>query len=333
MGFPLRTEIKIEKSNLCVDYNTPMLFIGSCFSDNVGGILSRLKFPVMSNPFGVLYNPVSISNSIDLAINRSDIVEENLIFQNNLWHSFSFHGSFSNVDKNTVVRNCNDSILNAHDFMKSAQCLFVTFGTAWVFESIETKQIVSNCHKLPSRQFKRFRLTVEEIVSEWKKLIDRIQKFNPALKIIFTVSPVRHFKDGAHENQLSKSTLLLAVDEIIKSCPVNQIEYFPAYEIVNDELRDYRFYANDMVHISETGIRFIFERFKESYLTSSTIAILSEIDDIVTAKEHRILSEDVMSIRKFGASMLKKIEKLNNIYPYVNFKPEFEYFKNLEGIE
>jgi hypothetical protein len=329
MSFPLMTEIKMEKSDIRVDYTTPMFFIGSCFSDNIGGILSRLKFPVMLNPFGVLYNPVSISNSIDSIINKTIIEEESLFYQNNLWHSFHFHGSYSGVEKKAVLKNCNNSLLEAHDFLKNAQCLFVTFGTAWVFESIENNQIVSNCHKLPSQQFNRFRLTVEEIVTAWKSLISEISKFNPSLKIVFTVSPVRHFKDGAHENQLSKSTLLLAIDEIIKLCPETTIAYFPAYEIINDELRDYRFYARDMVHISETGIQFIFERFKDCYLISSTLECLNEIDGIVMAKEHRFLTNDIVSIQKFGASMLKKIEKLNYIYPHINFESEFEYFKNL----
>ena len=329
MNLPFSTEVKIEKSNFIVDYNTPMLFVGSCFSDNIGGILQRVKFPVMLNPFGVLYNPVSIARSVDFIVRKVMMEEDSLIFQNNLWHSFNFHGSFSGVDKQEVLQRCNDSIVRSHDFLKNAQYLFVTFGTAWVYELARDNQIVSNCHKLPSKEFNRYRLSVDAIVSDWSNLISQLQKFNPELKIIFTVSPVRHFKDGAHENQLSKSTLMLAIDDLIKLYTEALVAYFPAYEIVNDELRDYRFYASDMVHVSDLGVQFIFERFKESFLSLSTIKCTKDVEGIVVAKEHRFLTDDKMSIKKFGASMLSKIEKLSNNYPYINFKPEYEYFKNL----
>jgi len=284
MNLPFRTEVKIEKSNFRVDYETSMLFVGSCFSDNIGGLLQRLKFPVMLNPFGVLYNPVSIARSISFIVKKTMMEEDSLIFHNNLWHSFNFHGSFSGVDKREVLQRCNDSILRSYDYLKNAQYLFVTFGTAWVFELARNNQIVSNCHKLPSKEFNRYRLSVATIVSVWSNLILLLQEFNPKLKIIFTVSPVRHLKDGARENQLSKSTLMLAIDEIIKLYTEAQVAYFPAYEIVNDELRDYRFYASDMVHVSDLGVQFIFERFKESFLSPSTVECVKDIESIVAAK-------------------------------------------------
>jgi hypothetical protein len=331
MDFPLRTEVTIEPSEWGLDYRTPALFMGSCFSDHIGGLLLRNKFPVMLNPFGVLYNPISLSVSLNMMLEQNEIKKEELVYHDHIWHSFKFHGSFSNSLPEKVAEKCNQSIRDSHYFLKSAQFLFVTFGTAWVFRHKKRGTIVSNCHKIPSSEFDRYRLTIEEIKEDWLTILSKIHEFNPQLKIIFTVSPIRHFKDGAHENQLSKSTLLLAVDEICKAHPTKQTGYFPSYELMNDELRDYRFYDSDMVHISETGIRFIFEKFKSTFFSNPTIACFDQIQTVIQAKEHRILNTDSQAVRKFYQSMISKIEKLKSTYPNINFQEEIEYFENHEG--
>jgi len=333
MSFPLRTEVTIEPSKWEVDYRSNALFMGSCFSDHIGKILSGNKFPVMLNPFGVLYNPISLSTALNMMLNQHEISKEELIIHDKIWHSFYFHGSFSNTSPEKVIERCNRSIRESHLFLKSARFLFVTFGTAWVFRSKETGKIVSNCHKIPAASFDRFRLSINEIKDEWISILSKIHRINPNLIIVFTVSPIRHFKDGAHENQLSKSTLLLAIDEIMKTYPVQQIGYFPSYELMNDELRDYRFYDSDMVHISETGIRFIFEKFKSVYFSKITNACFDQIHSVVQAKEHRLLSNDILSIRKFSQSMIQKIRKLESAYPYINFQEEIKHFENLGDLE
>jgi hypothetical protein len=329
MDFPLRTETEINCPKWDFNYLTPSMFIGSCFSDNIGGLLQRFKFPALPNPFGVLYNPSSISKAIRLAISNQNIEEEELIFYENIWHSFFFHGSFSGVNPNKVIEKCNEAILTTHLFLKSAKFLFVSLGTAWVYRYVKNGIIVSNCHKIPANQFDRFRLTVEEISGEWLDLLSELHSFNPELKVVFTVSPIRHLKDGSHENQLSKSTLLLSIDKIISRYQKGQVAYFPAYEIINDELRDYRFYDSDMIHISETAISFIFEKFKSAFFTQPTIDCFQQIRNVVQAKEHRILTEDTNTVIQFSQSMLDKIEKLKYAYPYINFQEEVKHFEFL----
>lgn len=332
MDFPLRTEIEIDCPYWKLGYQTPSLFIGSCFSDNIGGLLLRYKFPVLLNPFGVLYNPASIANAIYMALDHVEISPNELVYHNNLWHSFSFHGAYSSPEKNKVIQTGNTTINNTHSFLKKADFLFVTFGTSWVFKYKETGSIVANCHKVPVNQFDRFKLSVGYIVYQWKELLSKLHEFNPGLKVVFTVSPIRHLKDGAHGNQLSKSTLLLAIDELIKATPVGQVVYFPAYEIVNDELRDYRFYASDMIHISETAINFIFTKFISSFFTSETRDCYQQVKSIIMAKEHRILNSDTESLTKFSQSMLERIDKLGKAYPYINFQEEVEHFQTLQNL-
>ena len=333
MDFPFRTEVRVDEADKDLNYMTPSFFIGSCFSDNIGRKLDKSKFPVMLNPFGVLYNPVSIYNGLNAIINKKIIAGNDLVFHNNLYHSFLFHGSFSSISNEKLLLKCNDTIDEANAFLKKSSFIFITFGTSYVYEYKETGEIVSNCHKIPDSEFKRNRLTLDEIISKWNKLISDLKNFNPELQIVFTVSPVRHFKDGAHENQLSKSVLLLAIDEIIKENRNQGISYFPAYEIMNDELRDYRFYSDDMVHISETGVNYIFEQFRKCFFKSNTLECIKEINEIVRAGEHRILNPDPVSLNKFRNTMIAKIEKLISAYPFINFNKELEHFKNLSYIE
>lgn len=331
--FPLRTEVEIKCPKWDINHQRKTFFIGSCFSDNIGGILLRNKFPVLLNPFGVLYNPSSISTALLRSVRNQPIVKEELIHHDNLWHSFLLHGSFSNLDPDRVLSTGNEAISATHQYLKSADYLFVTFGTAWVYKHLNTKTIVSNCHKIPSMQFDRYRMTVEEIVFEWMELLTQLHLFNPELKIVFTVSPIRHLKEGAHENQLSKSVLLLAIDEIIAKYQGRQVTYFPAYELVHDELRDYRFYNSDMIHISETAIRFIFEKVKATFFSSQTSTLFNQISGIVQATEHRILNDNPKALTQFSHSMLKKIEKLRETHPYINFQEEVEHFTHLGDLE
>jgi hypothetical protein len=333
MDFALRTEIEIDCPKWELDYQTPSVFIGSCFSDNIGRLLHRAKFPVLPNPFGVLYNPASISKALQLAISGKKIGKDELIKHGNLWHSFLFHGSFSGTNPDTVLEQCNNTILESHSFLKNAEYLFLSFGTAWTYKHIQTDRVVSNCHKIPAVQFERIRLTVEEISSEWLILVSKLHSFNPRLKIVFTVSPIRHLKDGAHGNQLSKATLLLAIDKIIGAHDSSQLTYFPAYELVNDELRDYRFYDSDMVHISETAINFIFEKFKAAFLTKEASIAFQEVKNVVQATEHRMLNNDHQSLTNFAQSMLDKIRKLQFRYPNINFQNEIEHFNRLVDLE
>jgi hypothetical protein len=331
--FPLHTEVEIKCPKWDINYRSKTIFIGSCFSDNIGGIFQQHKLPVLLNPFGVLYNPSSISKALLLSIKNQPLIKEELVQHDALWHSFYFHGSFSNINPDTVISTCNAAIATTHQFLKSANYLFITLGTAWVYKHIATETVVSNCHKIPDRQFHRYRMTVNEIVEEWDGLLTQLQAFNPELKIVFTVSPIRHLKDGAHENQLSKSVLLLAIDEIMDRQQGGRITYFPAYELVNDELRDYRFYNSDMIHISETAIRYIFEKVKVTFFSTQTSAIFKQIAGIVQATEHRIMNNNQETLRQFSHTMLTKIEKAQSMFPYINFQEEVEHFTRLSHLK
>ena len=327
MGVKLLTEVKINRSTFDLTCQTPTMTIGSCFSDHIGGILSRYKFKILQNPFGVLYNPYSIAQAISLSLKKQKVTAEDLIFHNNLWHSFYFHSSFSNTDFEHVLENTNNAIRETRNFLQTANYLFVTFGTAWAYRHITSGIVVSNCHKISANEFERFRLTVDEITNAWELLIVELNRFNPNLKIIFTVSPIRHLKDGMHENQLSKSVLFLSIDKLMINH--EQFGYFPSYEIVHDELRDYRFYADDMVHVSEKAIKYLFEKFKTAYFNNATIEYINDINTINQATEHRLLNDNVKETQKFAQTMLKKINMFEVKYPFINFRLEKNHFENL----
>lgn len=327
MHFPLQTEIKIEKTDFQIDHQTPVLTIGSCFSDNIGNLLESYKFQVLRNPFGVLYNPVSIAQVLRFAMTKKNIEPNDLIQHNNLWHSFHFHGSFSSKNIDETLKKTNATIIECHQFLSQTEFLIVTLGTSWVYEHVNTGTIVSNCHKIQEKAFNRYRLTIDAISKDWISLITQLQNFNPKLKIIFTISPVRHLKDGAHENQLSKSSLLLAVDEIQKKTGTQSTIYFPSYEIIMDELRDYRFYTSDMIHISDVATQYVFEKFKSTFFQAPTIRCMNEIRQIVQASEHRFLTDNTQEIKKFADSFLTKIEEIEKKYPGLNLIDEKKYFK------
>ncbi|MDA3879216.1 MAG: GSCFA domain-containing protein [Prolixibacteraceae bacterium] len=330
MSIQLTTKVNFEKPSFRISHQSKVLMIGSCFSDNIGKILHDNKFDTLLNPFGVLYNPASINEAIKRCLTLTPIIEEELIYHNNLWHSFDFHGSFSQANKDDLLSNANKTIENTHAFLKSTNYIFVTFGTSWTYHHTDNHKIVANCHKLPASVFTRERLRVEDITSQWNNTLNKLYAFNPDVRIIFTVSPVKHLKDGAHGNQLSKATLLLAIDEIVKRHP-DKLYYFPSYEIVNDELRDYRFYAEDMAHISDTAKIYIYDIFKQTFFNSTTLQLAEAIDKITKATSHRVLHNNKSEIKKFTETILKKIEKLEITHPFINLHTEKEYINQLKN--
>lgn len=295
--------------------------MGSCFTENVGNKMATLKYDVDINPFGILYNPLSVANGIEILLNKKEFADNDLILHNGLWHSFYHHGQFSSADKNKTLQAINSRLKTSATYLKNAQFLFITFGTAWVYKYKPTGEVVSNCHKIPANQFERVRLSVNEIVEEFQRLISEIKKINPGLKIVFTVSPIRHWKDGAIENQRSKAVLLLAIDEIVKR---NQPDcaYFPSYEIVMDELRDYRFYAADMLHISEVAIQHIWEKFEAALISNESKSIAKQVTKIVAAANHRPFNGETKEHQEFLKKQLSELNRLEQKYPFINFNEE-----------
>jgi hypothetical protein len=329
MSLSLRLPVKIDTQAIDINYQTPVLFMGSCFSDNIGAKLKRAKLPVMLNPFGVLYNPVSIHDALISIIHNTPVDEKYCARNNSLWYSYMFHGSFSDPSKENLLRATNKAIKKAHKFLAKASVLFITFGTARVYEHVELKKVVANCHKESASKFLCYRLSPDDITHLWKDLLVDLHRFNPNLRIVFTVSPVRHLKDGAHQNQLSKAVLFLAIDQLLRFDTACSTRYFPSYEIVHDELRDYRFYADDMTHISSLAVDYIFEKFSENYFSKPTQQCVAEMFQLAKALEHRVFGIDRQGVNLFKERMLAKMKIYVDKYPQINFDDEIKYFAGI----
>ena len=323
-----QTVVKIPRFEWKTGYAQKNIFMGSCFTENVGKQMADLNYNVDINPFGILYNPVSVANGLEFLLNQKQFETCDLIQHDGLWHSFFHHSRFSSPNKKQTLETINEQITTSSQYLKKADFLFITFGTAWVYRYKETGKTVSNCHKIPANKFERIRLTVDEIVSLYKILLDKIRKTNPVLKVVFTISPIRHWKDGAIENQRSKATLALAVDEIVK-LNTKQSAYFPSYEIMMDELRDYRFYAEDMIHISDVAVNHIWERFETALISNESQTISREIKKIKTAVNHRPFNKYTKEYLYFLQKQITDIKRVEQSYPIVNLELEKQLFLGL----
>ena len=314
------TEVKLPVFKKKMGYRDRSMMVGSCFAEKIGTYLDELCLPVMVNPFGVLYNPVSIANSLRLLLSDKKFTEQDLFYSDGLYHSFSHHSRFSGPDPVATLQGINFKINEATDILKNCHHLLVTFGTSWVFEHKLEGVVVSNCHKLPASTFNRYSLSVRQIAEEWMQLIDQMRSLNPDLHLIFTVSPIRHLSDGAHQNQLSKATLLLAIEELISRYGDEVISYFPAYEIVHDELRDYRFYASDMTHPSEVAVDFIREKFAAAILDSEALKIISELNIILAALKHKTMNSNNESYNSYIGKQIDKAHFLQTKYSFIDLE-------------
>jgi hypothetical protein len=321
------TKIQIPEFPWKLDYSKSMMLMGSCFSENIGQKLLDLKFRIDMNPFGILYNPESIANSMKILLEKRIFTENDLFSDQGVWNSFYHHSRFSDVDRDIVLENMNNHIISSHEFLKTADFLIVTFGTAWIYELKRTGQIVSNCHKIPASEFKRFRLGVLEITEIWRELTEKLWQFNPNLKLIFTVSPIRHWKDGAVENQLSKATLLLSIDQLMRGFGDQRCQYFPSYELMMDELRDYRFYAEDMLHLSPVATDYIFDRFSKAMVSGESLEISAQVLKISKAVQHRPFNPKSAEYEKFLRSNLNEISRLESRFSFLDLSKEEDYFE------
>ena len=286
----LTTPIEISRKLISITHEDGMVLMGSCFANNIGGKLQEAHFPCCVNPFGTLYNPMSVSKALkDIIAGRNYSATDSEIFNSeSIWHSWMHHSRFSASNAESLVANVNNSIHQAHESLQNCRLLIVTLGSSYVYRLKEDGRVVANCHKMNERLFDRSRISVEDIINEWLPLLDSLQGINPQLKVMFTVSPIRHKRDGLHANQLSKATLLLAVDRLCEQRK-HMCLYFPAYEIMMDELRDYRFYADDMVHPSPLAVEYIWERFCTAFFDKKTMEKITEWRKYEAAKRHRNL--------------------------------------------
>lgn len=323
----LRTTFNIEPSGDKIGYNDPVMFIGSCFASSIGMQMDMGHMPVMINPAGTVFNPVSVCNTIDTITAGKDFVENDLHSHDGIYFSFCHYTDFSSEDPERVLQKINNKSHEALAFLKRARYLFITFGTARVYRWKKTGQIVSNCHKIPSSEFETELLSVKQIVKIWSDQLNRLHTLFPGLKVIFTISPVRHWKDGAHGNQVSKSVLFLAVEELL--CHSVSPQYFPAYELVMDDLRDYRFYNDDMLHPSPVAINYIWEAFSRCYIESKTMNIWNEVTKITKACNHQFNNDSYNKIKSFAERMLIQISAIEKKVPALNLSEEHSYFQNL----
>lgn len=313
------TPVELSKGLPPITHAQQLLLMGSCFAENIGTLLKDNSFHCDVNPFGILYNPFSISEALKEILAGKQYTEDDLFFFRDCWHSPMHHGMFSAASVDEVLRQINDRLLQAHDRMEHTDWLLLTWGTAYVYQQKDTGRIVSNCHKQPEGSFSRRMLAVDEIVREYTLLLEELRKRNSGLKVLFTVSPIRHIRDGLHANQLSKATLLLAIEQLQTAFP-DFVFYFPSYEIVLDELRDYRFYTDDMLHPSPVAIRYLWERFSEVFFSDETKKIMEECESIRKALAHRPFHPDSEEHKRFLGQIVLKIERLNGKYPYLEFE-------------
>ena len=331
-GFDMdfRTIVELPKKQAIIHHCDKILLMGSCFAEGIGKMFIDDKFVCTSNPYGVLYNPLSIECALKELLQRKFYtIKDPALVKYNGWHSLHHHGSFSALALEDCVKNINSGLEQTYQNFFQTKILFITWGTAWVYRWQQSGEIVANCHKIPSSFFVRERLDVDTIVNSYSKLITQLlEKVNPELKVIFTVSPVRHMKDGFHENQLSKSILLLAIEALQKSFD-EQVFYFPSYEIMMDELRDYRFYADDMLHPSLLAQNFIWQRLAEYYFSDECHMIIKKWDEIKKGLAHKPFHPESAEYKAFLCQIVLKINQLKEKYPYFEVKNELELCRTL----
>lgn len=297
----LTTKIPITKADFEIEAGAKVLLLGSCFADEVGEKMKAGGFDALVNPFGTLYNPASIAASLLRSISEREYTENGVELVHddiqNVWHSWMHHSRFSSADRGELVQRLNAAMMQVSDFLREADVLIVTLGTAIIYRMKETGMLVANCHKQPDALFDRQRLSAYDIADQWQMLLQLLESINPKMKIIFTVSPIRHKRDGMHVNQISKGILLQAVDDLVGSDQASrqhssiggQRSYFPAYEIMLDELRDYRFYADDMIHPSPLAVEYIWQRFQDTYFSNKTKDSVAKATKDFARSQHRTI--------------------------------------------
>jgi hypothetical protein len=320
-----RTLVDIPGSPDKISYHSKCLFMGSCFADNIGECMAAYKFPVLLNPFGTLFNPSSMAENLNILIQGKEFSAGELVCHDGLWFSFNHYTAFAHPHLAICLSAINKSLSDASSWLKQCSYLLLTFGTAWIYIYNKTGKLVANCHKIPAVEFTRKLLEPRDIIESYDTLLNELSNFCPGIRIIFTVSPVRHWKDGAVNNQLSKSILHYSIQELLKLH--KNTTYFPAYEIFMDELRDYRFYANDMLHPSDQGTSYVWERFIETWMDESTKKPMAGVKAILKAVTHRPLHTETLNHKKFIHNTLKQIEQLTGLYPFLDFSKEIDMLR------
>jgi hypothetical protein len=330
MQFQLPINIKTPDTR--ITYRDKILLTGSCFTEHIGNALQDLKFLVLQNPNGILFDPRSVCSSLISYLENRKYIKEDLFFLNEVWNSWEHHSRFSNIDVDECSRIINESQEQAHDFLKEADWLIITLGSSFSYRltneatpgGLQTNDGVANCHRAPSQWFNKHLLSIDEIISLLDTTYHRLKQFNPKIKIIFTISPVRHIRDGVIENNRSKARLIEAVHHLVNKFP--ELYYFPAYELVIDVLRDYRFYDIDMVHPNYPATEFVMEKFRESFIDDESQQLMEEIKKIVIARKHNAFQPETNAHKVFLKTHFEKAKELQSKYSFLDLSDEINYF-------
>lgn len=311
------TKIPIQKFQNPITYESKIMALGSCFAENMSEKFNYFKFQNSVNPFGIIFNPVSIEKLVNRIVNKIEFTEKDIFFHNDLWHCYEVHSELSNPNKEQFLATLNDLIHSTYNQLNNSTHIIITYGTSWVYKNIESNEIVANCHKVSQKQFSKEILSIETIEKSIQNTIQLIQKINPNCNFIFTVSPVRHIKDGFVENQRSKAHLISAIHSNNQQPSTNN--YFPSYEIMMDELRDYRFYGEDMLHPNQTAIDYIWIKFFENCIDEKEFSLMNQVCEIQRALKHRPFNPNSESHQKFLKNLNSKIQLLQNQFPFLEF--------------
>lgn len=322
-----RTTVKTGENRAWLQHSDHVMLLGSCFSDNIGGKMHEALFSAMVNPMGTLYNPMSIARGVQRLIDCEPVAGKDLFMQGGVWNSYDFHSRYSLPDKQAAIDRMNSRIEQGHKVLSAARLLTVTLGTAMVYRLKATGEVVANCHKVPQHEFERKMATVQEMVQVLDDMIVRLRAFNPELRIILTVSPIRHIADGLDTNSLSKASLRVAIQEVVTRHR-DYCDYFPAYEIMMDDLRDYRFYASDMVHPSDVAVEYIWQAFQATYLDDRSALAVARCERVHKRLQHRPMSTSRETVDRFNADTVSVVRNLIKEYPYLADNPELQQVIN-----
>ncbi len=317
----LQTIVPLQKAEQPIDYSSKMLLLGSCFVENMGEKLDYYKFRSLQNPIGILFHPLALENLVERALAGKTYQENEVFEQNGIWHCFDAHSDLNALSREDLLNHLNQRLQETKAGLEDATHVIITLGTAWVYEHRLLGKTVANCHKVPQKEFEKRLLSTEEIQSSLHRLVNWVQQVNPKANLIFTVSPVRHLKDGFVENQQSKSHLITALHSVLSSrAQSRDVSYFPAYEIMMDELRDYRFYGKDLVHPNELAVEYIWEKFKSTWISPDCYSVMDEVDGVQKGLLHRPFNPDSEAHQTFRKSLRTKITYLQERYPFMKFE-------------
>lgn len=323
-----RTTVKTGENRGWLHHSDKVVLLGSCFSDNIGAKMNGALIDATINPMGTLYNPMSIAAGVQRLITCEPVAGQDLFMQGGVWNSYDFHSRYSLPDKQATLDRMNQRIEQGHQALRQAQLLTVTMGTAMVYRLRATGEVVANCHKVPQHEFDRKMATVDQMAREIDTMLTRVHEFNPALRIILTVSPIRHIADGLDTNSLSKASLRVAIHDAMAGHQ-GYCDYFPAYEIMLDDLRDYRFYSSDMVHPSDVAVEYIWQALQATYLDDRSALAVARCERIHKRLQHRPMSANRETVERFNADTASVVRNLIKEYPYLADHPALQLGSSL----